>query len=465
MIKLKIMLIAFLTVFSLNTIYAQSHNPVENAACRFSKKPFYGEGAIFCAACRILNEKEDEAKKIEAKKSYDKLMLQIAAEKAKKQADEAARLKAIQEKQRIAREEEKSRELTVGNAPGTGSSGSSSSSQSSSSSSSGSTSTTPSSTYQQIPDSYTGNPLHYNKTTPSVSTDKFTQNVEAVGEFANAVAPLLEEWGNNIRKRRDAEQKRAQEKAELLAQKNMKNGEDYFKTRLDKYLKAAENGDDNARMILVANITRVAMWYSYAVGHLLPNADKWVIEAAKNKNNFAMNIIGSIVIYNRAYQSAGLPTGAEKYGMDYKQGLLLLEESAGLGSLDAMLTLANYYNRKGKNYGSNAEKALYYFSEAAKKGSPTAMYNLGLIYRYKVTDSNGKVKYKIVSNDSISFSWFTKSATYREYEKTMFGEFGFEGGSKFEISSYKELAIMYEKGIGCAKDKEIASKLMAEYMK
>ena len=288
------------------------------------------------------------------------------------------------------------------------------------------------------------------------------KTIEAIGEFSNAVGPMLEQWGNNIRKRREAEYKREQEKAAILAQKNMQSGEAYFQRKLDQYLKAAEKGDDNARMILVANLTRVSLWYSYDVEYKLPNRTQWIIEAAKNKNNFAMDFIGFTAIYSRAYENAGFNTNAQRFGLDFKQGLLLLEESANLGSLDAMLTLANYYDREGKYYGSNAEKAIYWYSEAAKKGSPTAMYNLGKIYRYRRANWYS-VKYKIKSDDSIAFSWFVKSATYKDYKQTMFGEYGFEGGSKFEMGCYKELAIMYEKGLGCKKDIEVAKKLQQEY--
>lgn len=296
----------------------------------------------------------------------------------------------------------------------------------------------------------------------SQATSSSNSTIEALSEFSNAVGPMLEQWGNKMRQRREDEFKREQEKAAVLAHKNMQSGEAYFQTKLDQYLKAAENGDDNARMILVANLTRVGLWYSYDVEYRLPNRNQWIIEAAKNKNNFAMDFIGFTAIYSRAYESIGINTNAQRFGFDYKQGLLLLEESAGLGSLDAMLLLANYYDRDGKYYGSNSEKAFYWFSEAAKKGSPTAMYNLGKIYRYRRANWYG-VKYKIKSDDSIAFSWFVKSATYKEYKQTMFGEYGFEGGSKFEMECYKELAIMYEKGLGCTKDLEVAKKLQQEY--
>ena len=192
--KIKILLIVFLSVFSLN-IYAQSHNLAPYSTCRYAKKmKGSSEGGGGCAACDVLIKKEEAAKKVEDKKRYDKMMLDIAAEKAKKKADDAAKQKAFEEKQRIAREEEKARELTVGNAPSTGSSGSSSSSNSTASTETKKTETN--TTPGQIPDSYTGNPLHYNKTIPSASTDKFTQNVEAVGEFMNAAAPLLQGWAN-----------------------------------------------------------------------------------------------------------------------------------------------------------------------------------------------------------------------------------------------------------------------------
>lgn len=317
---------------------------------------------------------------------------------------------------------------------------------------------TPISNYDSETNTYS-NPLPQSQATSSSNS-----TIEALGEFSNAVGPMLEQWGNNIRKRREAEYKRAQEKAVILAQKNMQSGEAYFQRKLDQYLKAAENGDENARMLLVANTARVSIWYSYDVTYKLPNMDRWIIDAAKNKNSFAMDFIGNIEVEIRSSNKIlGINIPERRFGYDYKQALLLLEESANLGSLDAMLTLANYYDKDGKYYGSNKEKAFYWFSEAAKKGSPTAMYNLGKIYRYKKTNSFFSGKYKIKTDDSIAFSWFVKSAAFREYNESMFGEYGIGYGSKFEMECYKELAIMYEKGLGCKKDIEVAKKLQQEY--
>ncbi len=317
----------------------------------------------------------------------------------------------------------------------------------------------------QKPDSYKGNPMTYNTNSGS-NTNNSSNNVYK--EASNALGSALTQWGDQMQVENEARAQRQREEAEKLAQKNsliakenQEKGERYFKRQLDQYLIAAENGDENSRMRLYLEMQQVGRLWKYDISYKLPNADKWLIEAAKNKNNFAMDMIGSQVIYMKAFAEAGYPTGAEKYGMDYNQGLILLKESANMGSLDAMMTLANFYNRKGKYYGSNAEIAFNYYSEAAKKGSPNAMYYLGRIYRDKEISN---IKYNHISKDNaIAFRWFLKSAASIEFQETMFGELGVEGGSSFERSVYDELSTMYEKGLGIKADKEIAEKLKRAY--
>ena len=65
-----------------------------------------------------------------------------------------------------------------------------------------------------VPANTSGNdPLtHFNNPQPT-STNS---NIEAVGQFVDAVSPMLEQWADNIQKRRDAEEKRAQDEPTLV---------------------------------------------------------------------------------------------------------------------------------------------------------------------------------------------------------------------------------------------------------
>ena len=301
--------------------------------------------------------------------------------------------------------------------------------------------------------SYNNNPM----TNSNSTNNSYTQ-------AANIIGSALTQWGDQMAANRMANEQRQQkqrEEAAIVAQDNKSKAERYFKTELDKYLVAAENGDEKARMRLYFETRQYFRLYNYSVEYMIPKAEEWLIEAAKNKNNFAMDIIGFNAIYSRSWQKYGY--NVENFGYNNEQGILLLEESASLGSLDAMMTLANYYNRKGKDYGSNAEKAFYYYSEASKKGSPTAMLHLGNIYRDQNTDIGG-VKYKsIPKNNVLAFSWYSKSASCTTFKETPFGKLGTEGGSEFEAKVYDELATMFEKGLGVKKDKAIAEILKRAY--
>ena len=306
------------------------------------------------------------------------------------------------------------------------------------------------------------NPMSSNNNSGSSAVDNFNKGYQQGQQIVNIATDVVDLFSPTPAQlqRREEEQKQ-REKAETVAQDNQSKAVRYFKNDLDKYLVAAENGDEKARMRLYFETRQYFRLYNYSVEYMIPKAEEWLLEAAKNKNNFAMDIIGFNAIYYRSWQKYGY--NVENFGYNNEQGILLLEESASLGSLDAMMNLANYYNRKGKDYGSNAEKAFYYYSEAAKKGSPTAMLHLGNIYRDQETDIGG-VKYKsIPKNNDLAFSLYSKSAACTTFKETTFGKLGVEGGSKFEAKVYDELATMFEKGLGVKKDKAIAEILKRAY--
>lgn len=308
-----------------------------------------------------------------------------------------------------------------------------------------------------VPANTSGNdPLaHFNNPQPTYSNDK---TIEAVGQISNALAPMLEEWGNNIQKRREVEQEQ-QRIYEARNEKITANNEQYYQTFfLNKYLSTAENGDEKSRMILVCEIQSNAFYKD----EMLPNLKNWTIKAANNKNFDAMNIIGLKA------KLLGKTKPDPFFGFTLKEGLKMLEEAANMGSLDAMTQLGNYYDYKSSTYGGkDAEKAFYWFSKAAENGSPNGMYYLGMIYRYQSLDKSYGVKYKVTKNDSLAFKWFVKSVSNANYIESLFHKSNNSqpkfAGSYFEINSYKELSLMYKNGIGCEQNTAIANKLIEEY--
>lgn len=158
----------------------------------------------------------------------------------------------------------------------------------------------------------------------------------------------------------------------------------------------------------------------------------------------------------------------------------LLEKAVRLGSVDAMVRLGEWYDLSAEfKGGANAEFAFTAFTDAAEKGSPNAMYYLGMIYKYGLIEdlSTGgirnyrkktHVQYAVPINEQKAFEWFSKSIQ-PNYRPSIFTigarEFGrlTSGGSYFEKDAYNELAEMYRKGKVVAKDKQKAKELEAAY--
>lgn len=137
-------------------------------------------------------------------------------------------------------------------------------------------------------------------------------------------------------------------------------------------------------------------------------------------------------------------------GKEYTKKITLGKTIKDNYNVDAMIILANYYNNKNK--GNNPEKALYYFTKAAEKGSPNAMYSLGEIYQKNVFgDKKENVKYKFKKNEEFALEWYNKSISYSNYPTSHIHSL-YGNGTYFEPKAYDELEIMYKKGIGCEKN-------------
>lgn len=151
-----------------------------------------------------------------------------------------------------------------------------------------------------------------------------------------------------------------------------------------------------------------------------------------------------------------------------------------------MLRLADYYDRKsnivirGSTFtgGDNAKLALELYTKAAERGSPNAMYYLGMIYKYgqtpDITGGYGFLKKVFVLHDVVidemkAFEWFKKSiesshnvSLFAKGSRS-FGDNYTDLGSYFEKKAYRELSLIYKKGKIVPKDKAKAKELMQLY--
>ena len=177
-----------------------------------------------------------------------------------------------------------------------------------------------------------------------------------------------------------------------------------------------------------------------------------------------------IVKFNNAYQE-NLHEKIRSHKIGDKVTLTILRDNkeiikdVKIGStiknhfkVDAILTLANYYNLKEK--GNDPEKALYYFTKAAENGSPIAMYALGEIYQNLVYGNKKvNVKFKFKKNEEFALDWYLKSIENPNYITSAIYKH-YKIGSTFEPQSYDELITMYKKGIGCKKSPEKADEIL-----
>jgi TPR repeat protein len=334
---------------------------------------------------------------------------------------------------------------------------------------------------KQIPDDYKGNPLHYNN--PNVSSE--SQDIENITTIINAATPLLQDWIDNRNKRIEEEERKKEklEKEKLeLAKLNEAKAREYYKIKyLGNYLKNAESGDEDTRMMLIAKLQIVETSCSKAndytnfcnIQDLLPQKKEWLNQAEANNNFYALCTKASYI--SRENET---------------NNIQLLEKAANLGSIDAMIILGDFYdqipNKKNNEIygGKNAEKAFYWYSKAAENGCPKGMYYLGMIYKYGYSRQYGSgvspkgfnVKYDNIQKDlKTAAEWFTKSIMLKKHKESIYAQSTREqlaileldskwvSASIFDYEAYWELSQMYEKGIGVEKNKEIATELYQGY--
>ena len=338
-----------------------------------------------------------------------------------------------------------------------------------------------------------------------------------LGELITMGGTLLQEINENRRLRWEKETKEA-ERLERLKAENTANNKakyiNYFKKNfVDKYFLAAKSGDEAARLILIMkckeletecsaqpesnfcdyedflkalpqdSIPKDSMpqefllfthWYWFSL---------WESEMVKNNNIEALMIHGSTII---------------KQNLEYT--LPLLEKAIAMGSLDAMVILGMYYNRKDYNKGDAIDamdggmdeaKAIYWFTKAANAGCPMAAYYLGMIYRYGHTQRpknynksiSSYIAYSVKKNDLVAADWFAKSiVNSKNHEESSFAKHDLicsrntwsRTTSSMEDSyyamtasitnpdAYMQLSEMYLKGIGVSKNSVLAEQLKLE---
>lgn len=289
-------------------------------------------------------------------------------------------------------------------------------------------------------------------TSASASAEATTLAYQAVGEqLATALVDLFSPSAAKLQRR--AAEAAADRKERANKEADFKKREyDEFRINYWPLMNKAENGDETARMILYFSSSQLSNM------ELVPDRWKW-LERAVSKNN----------------QDAIL----EKSGvrLDYRPEIFedspyYIQQAAYLGNVDAMIILANWYNRSGSTVkgGNNPRLALEWYGKAAAKGSPNAMGCLGMIYKYgRTADLSGSgtnylkkiyVKYDVVLDEKIAFEWFTKSLQ-PDYVESLFGRaINTTGGdfsechySYFNPTSYVELARIYKSGKVVLKDK------------
>jgi TPR repeat protein len=294
--------------------------------------------------------------------------------------------------------------------------------------------------------------------TPTYTKQDVTNQV--INQAATLAGGLINDWNANYERKQKIRETENNEKWNRIDQRAMNR----FKFYYDQLINLANSGNENAQMILYLESDGA---YGKDRAKALPLREVWYEKALKNKNTIAL--------------LTKINTSGYYIFEPYEENKQLLHELADAGNVDAMVMLGLWYsqrpNRPSYIYkqtiydtthghikgGSNQELAIKYLTAAAEKGSPNAMYYLGLIYRDgKIDIIYYPLKFKIEKNEKLAFEWFSKSIIPSYKESLYYTHHitnGFYNGSYFEDSSYFALAEMYEKGQGVPKDIEKAQEL------
>ncbi|MFC4720951.1 tetratricopeptide repeat protein [Geojedonia litorea] len=303
--------------------------------------------------------------------------------------------------------------------------------------------------------------------TNASTTSVYQKNYETgqqLSELANNIIDLFTPSPAEIQRREAAAAEYARQKKiaeDLYWEKRILDDRNRFDLLYLPLMDSAIKGNENARMILY--FASSALFSTVKV----PERQQWFNEAYNNKN-----------------PDAYMEVAQEK--KEDANWILYAQNAANVGSVDAMLRLADWYDRNKKvivsgitfTGGDDAKLALEWYTKAAENGSPNAMYYLGMIYKYGQTPStdNGYgflkkvfVKHNVVIDEKKALEWFEKSiqpnypiSLFATRWRTITANY-VDLSSYFNKESYKELALIYKKGGIVPKDKEKAKELMGLY--
>lgn len=308
-----------------------------------------------------------------------------------------------------------------------------------------------------------------------------------VTEIFNLFKPSPEE-----ERRRSAAIDAAYERSEGERELLRKNKRESFNTIYLPLKEQAIKGDEQSQMLYYFALLGLNEFYNVNYEHPFW---EWIPQAVANNNADAM--------LEYALWMASEPPAGEKnrvaplqIGYDFTKAVPILEKAAALGSTDAMIQLAHWYDRatytvlpymvatyRGAKViygGNNAALALKWFKQAADAGCPNAAYYLGMIHLYGQTIKFGKksilkdgfIKYDLKRDEKTAFDYFQKSQQ-PDYKTSLFSKGRYQESeghllhytSYFNCNTYIELAEMYNKGKVVEKDKLKAGELLGLYSK
>lgn len=277
---------------------------------------------------------------------------------------------------------------------------------------------------------------------------------QVVTQVASLAGELLNDWNANREKRIAAERAAYEQAQSIEAGIRLKKYEEKFIANYLPLMDKAIAGDERARMTLYFASA------SLYCKELVPLRDQWFEKALANNNTDAI------------VEVARITAGKQGSDYDFKKAIPYLEKAASLGNVDAMVILGCWYSiipmtttYKGLSSfldgGQNPKLALEMFKAAAERGSPNAMYYLGMIYKYgQIYDLTIKkynkayTQFDVILDEKVSLDWFMKSLN-PSYEESLYSKSLLHNGKiYYETSSYFNPSANYEISISIIYNKK-----------
>lgn len=230
-------------------------------------------------------------------------------------------------------------------------------------------------------------------------------------------------------------------KYRLLHDKNPEQAIRWFK-------QAAEAGDVNAQMFMAAS-------YLYGIG-VKKNSDmaaRYYISAAKKGNSIAQYALADQFLSSRNAATN-------------KLGWAWLAKAAASGNPKALTKLASFYI-SGKLVTKDTDKGVQLLTQAATNNYTKAMIELGNIALAKDDRSNALEWYNKAANNDDSNAYLQLAHAYLQENSPIYdAKAGFLWTLKASeaglIAAKKDLAVLYEKGIGVQADSTLAKQWLTQ---